>query len=58
MAEAFLKWGGPKPMTRFSSSTIKDDSGVAKNFKKGGQHLTIFTFFPAYFFWQNQFKAD
>ena len=36
MAEAFLKWGGPKPMTIFSSSTTKDGSGVASNFKRGG----------------------
>ena len=37
MTEAFLKWkGGPKPMTRFSSSTTKDGSGLARNFKRGG----------------------
>ena len=55
MAEAFLKWGGPKPMTRFSSSTITDGSGVARNFEKGS---IISTFFPTYFLRQNYFEAD
>ena len=36
MAEAFLKWGGPKPVNRFSSPIIKAGSGVARNLKKGG----------------------
>ena len=44
MAEAFLKWGSPKPMTRFSLSTTKDGSGVARNFIKGGE-----TWFPHFF---------
>ena len=48
MAEAFLKWGSPKPMTRFSLSTTKDGSGVARNFIKGGGGITS-TFFQAYF---------
>ena len=30
------KVGGPKPMIRFSLSTTKDGSGVARNFKEGG----------------------
>ena len=34
-------------MTRFSSSTTKDGSGVARNLKKGGGIIS--TFFPAYF---------
>ena len=50
MAEAFLKWGGLKPMTRFSSSATKDGSGEARNCKKGGgQNFYIFSsvFFSA-----------
>ena len=43
--------GGPKPMTRFSSSTTKDGIGVARNFKRGGGIIS--TFFSAYFFRQN-----
>ena len=43
MAEAFLKWGGLKPITRFSSSTTKDGSGEARNCKKGGQNFYIFS---------------
>ena len=44
MAEAFLKWGGPKPMTRFSSSTTEDGSGIARNLKKrGGHNFHIFS---------------
>ena len=48
MAEAFPKWGGRKPMTRFSSSTTKDGSGVARNFKRGGG--AYFLIFPSVFF--------
>ena len=44
MAEAFVMWGGPKPMTRFFSPIIKTGSGVARNFKKGEGSI-IFTFF-------------
>ena len=49
MAEAFLKCGGPKPMTRFSSSTTKGGSGVAKNLKRGRDNFHIFSsaFFSA-----------
>ena len=43
MAEAFLKCGGPKSMTRFSSSTIKDGSGVERNFEMGGHNFHIFS---------------
>ena len=49
MAEAFLKWMSPKPMTRFSSSTTKDGSGVARNFKRGGGGI-ISTFYFGVFF--------
>ena len=43
------KVGGPKPMTRFSSSTTKDGSGVARNYKRGGHNFHIFSsvFFSA-----------
>ena len=51
MAEAFLKWEGPKPMTRFSLVTIRAGSGVARNCKRG--QGIISTFFPASFFQQN-----
>ena len=36
MAEAFLKWRGPKPMTKFSSPTTRAGSGVARNLKGRG----------------------
>ena len=36
-------------MTRFSSSTTKDGSGVVRNLKKGG---IVSTFFLAYYFRQ------
>ena len=51
MAEAFLKWEGPKPMARFSSPTTKTGSGVARNFKRGGggRH-NFYVFCQAYFF--------
>ena len=54
MAEAFLKCvgGGPKPMTRFSSSTTKDGSGVARNFKRGGGGHN-FPMFSSVFLLQN-----
>ena len=38
IAEAFLKWGGAKPMTRFSSPTTKAGCGVARKFKRGTGH--------------------
>ena len=41
MAEAFLKWGGPKPMTRFSSPTTRAGSGVARNIKRGEHNFHI-----------------
>ena len=41
MAEAFLKWGGPKSMTRFSSPTTRAGSGVARNFKRGEHNFHI-----------------
>ena len=55
MAEAFLKWGGPKPMTRFSSPTTRAGCGVARNFKRGGGGI-ISTFFPEYFFCRTNLK--
>ena len=48
MAEAFLKWGGPKPMTIISSPTTRAGSGVARHFK-GGEGIN----FQRIFFRQN-----
>ena len=42
MAEAFLTWGSPKPMTKFSSPT-RAGSGVARNFKGDGILSTFFS---------------
>ena len=42
-------------MTRFSSSTTKDGSGVARNFKRGGGIIS--TFFQAYFFGRTNLKS-
>ena len=50
MAEAFLKWRGPKSMTRFFSPTTRAGSGVARHFERGGHK------FPAYFFCRTDLK--
>ena len=55
------KVGDLKPMTRFSSSTTKDGSGVARNFK-GGHNFHIFpsVFFSAELIWswlRNQWSS-
>ena len=54
MAEAFLKWSSPTPMTRFSSPTTRAGSGAARNIKKGRDIIS--TFFPAYFFGTTNLK--
>ena len=51
---SIFKVGGSKPMTRFSSSTTKDGSGVARNFER--RRGIISTFFPAYFFGRTNLK--
>ena len=43
MTEAFLKWGGPKLMTRFSLPLTKAGNDVARNFKRGGHNFRIFS---------------
>ena len=35
MAEAFLKWGDSKLMTRFSAPTTRAGTGLVRNFKRG-----------------------
>ena len=54
MAEAFLKWGGPKPLAGFFSPTTRAGSGVARNFKREGGIITAF--FQAYFFGRTYLK--
>ena len=54
MAEAFLKWGGPKLMIRFSSPTTRAGSVVARNFKRGGGIFSTFCF--CVFFRQTNLK--
>ena len=54
MAEAFLKWADPKPMTRFSSLTTRAGRRVARNCNK--REGIIYTFFQRLFFNKTNLK--
>ena len=56
MAEAFLKWAGPKPMNRFSSPTTRGGSGVARNFKRGRVGIISTFFVKRIFFGRTNLK--
>ena len=49
MAEAFLKEGGPKPMTRFSLPTTRAGKDVARHFNRG-EGIISSVFFSAELF--------